>query len=239
MNESIYILIPSRIGSTRIKNKPLVDINGESLIQRVFKNALNISSNTYVATDSELIKENLLKISPNVIMTSEHISGSDRIYEAASKLNLPDDTFILNLQGDEPFIPKELIYQVINDFNKKDCDVITVSTIIKSKDDISNPNCVLVETDEDMYAENFVRVPDSDAIINPLRHIGIYGYSFKTLNSLVNLEPTKNELEFKLEQLRFLENNYTIYVSHYDENIPNGIDTEQDVLNANKYLQRK
>jgi len=239
MNESIYILIPSRIGSTRIKNKPLVDINGESLIQRVFKNALNISSNTYVATDSELIKDNLLKISPNVIMTSEHISGSDRIYEAASKLNLPDDTFILNLQGDEPFIPKELIYQVINDFNENDCDVITVSTIIKSKDDISNPNCVLVETDENMYAENFIRVPNSDAMINPLRHIGIYGYSFKTLNSLVNLEPTKSELEFKLEQLRFLENNYTIYVSHYDENIPNGIDTEQDVLNANKYLQRK
>ena len=239
MNESIYILIPSRIGSTRIKNKPLVDINGESLIQRVFKNALNISSNTYVATDSELIKDNLLNISSNVIMTSEHISGSDRIYEAASKLNLPDDTFILNLQGDEPFIPKELIYQVINDFNENDCDVITVSTIIKSKDDISNPNCVLVETDENMYAENFIRVPNSDAMINPLRHIGIYGYSFKTLNSLVNLEPTKSELEFKLEQLRFLENNYTIYVSHYDENIPNGIDTEQDVLNANKYLQRK
>ena len=239
MNESIYILIPSRIGSTRIKNKPLVDINGESLIQRVFKNALSISPNTYVATDSELIKDNLLNISSNVIMTSEHISGTDRIYEAASKLNLPNDTFILNLQGDEPFIPKELIDQVINDFNENDCDVITVSTTIKSKDDISNPNCVLVETDKDMYAENFVRVPDSDLIINPLRHIGIYGYSFKTLNSLVNLEPTKSELEFKLEQLRFLENNYTIYVSHYDENMPNGIDTEQDVLNANKYLQSK
>jgi len=239
MNESIYILIPSRIGSTRIKNKPLVDINGESLIQRVFKNALSISPNTYVATDSELIKDNLLNISSNVIMTSEHISGTDRIYEAASKLNLPNDTFILNLQGDEPFIPKELIDQVINDFNENDCDVITVSTTIKSKDDISNPNCVLVETDKDMYAENFVRVPDSDLTINPLRHIGIYGYSFKTLNSLVNLEPTKSELEFKLEQLRFLENNYTIYVSHYDENMPNGIDTEQDVLNANKYLQSK
>ena len=239
MNESIYILIPSRIGSTRIKNKPLVDINGESLIQRVFKNALSISPNTYVATDSELIKDNLLKISPNVIMTSEHISGTDRIYEAASKLNLPNDTFILNLQGDEPFIPKELIDQVINDFNENDCDVITVSTTIKSKDDISNPNCVLVETDKDMYAENFVRVPDSDLTINPLRHIGIYGYSFKTLNSLVNLEPTKSELEFKLEQLRFLENDYKIYVSHYDGYIPNGIDTEQDVIAANKYLQNK
>ena len=239
MNESIYILIPSRIGSTRIKNKPLVDINGETLIQRVFKNALSITPNTYVATDSELIKDNILKISSNVIMTSEHISGTDRIHEAASKLSLPDDTFILNLQGDEPFIPKKLISQVINDFNENDCDVITVSTNIQLIDDVDNPNCVLVEADENMYAENFIRVPDFDVTINPLRHIGIYGYSFKTLNNIVNLEPTKSELEFKLEQLRFLENDYKIYVSHYDGYIPNGIDTEQDVIAANKYLQSK
>ena len=239
MNESIYILIPSRIGSTRIKNKPLVDINGETLIQRVFKNALSITPNTYVATDSELIKDNILQISSNVIMTSEHISGTDRIHEAASKLSLPDDTFILNLQGDEPFIPKKLISQVINDFNENDCDVITVSTNIQLIDDVDNPNCVLVEADENMYAENFIRVPDFDATINPLRHIGIYGYSFKTLNNIVNLEPTKSELEFKLEQLRFLENDYKIYVSHYDGYIPNGIDTEQDVIAANKYLQNK
>ena len=72
-----------------------------------------------------------------------------------------------------------------------------------------------------------------------MRHIGIYGYSYKILNNLVNLEPTKSELEFKLEQLRFLENNYSIYVSYYDGNIPNGIDTEQDVIAANKYLQNK
>jgi len=239
MNESIYILIPSRIGSTRIKNKPLVDINGETLIQRVFKNALSITPNTYVATDSELIKDNIFKISSNVIMTSEHISGTDRIHEAASKLSLPDDTFILNLQGDEPFIPKKLISQVINDFNENDCDVITVSTNIQLIDDVDNPNCVLVEADENMYAENFIRVPDLDVTINPLRHIGIYGYSFKTLNNIVNLEPTKSELEFKLEQLRFLENDYKIYVSHYDGYIPNGIDTEQDVIAANKYLQSK
>ena len=239
MNESIYILIPSRIGSTRIKNKPLVDINGETLIQRVFKNALSITPNTYVATDSELIKDNIFKISSNVIMTSEHISGTDRIHEAASKLSLPDDTFILNLQGDEPFIPKKLISQVINDFNENDCDVITVSTNIQLIDDVDNPNCVLVEADENMYAENFIRVPDVDVTINPLRHIGIYGYSFKTLNNIVNLEPTKSELEFKLEQLRFLENDYKIYVSHYDGYIPNGIDTEQDVIAANKYLQSK
>ena len=111
--------------------------------------------------------------------------------------------------------------------------------VISVSSDVDNPNCVLVEADENMYAENFIRVPDFDVTINPLRHIGIYGYSFKTLNNIVNLEPTKSELEFKLEQLRFLENDYKIYVSHYDGYIPNGIDTEQDVIAANKYLQSK
>ena len=97
-------------------------------------------------------------------------------------------------------------------------------------------DCVLVETDNSMYAKNFARIGN---FTNPMRHIGIYGYSYKILNNLVNLEPTKSELEFKLEQLRFLENNYSIYVSYYDGNIPNGIDTEQDVIAANKYLQNK
>ena len=74
-----------------------------------------------------------------------------------------------------------------------------------TNDEISDPNCVLVETDKSMYAKNFARVGN---FTNPMRHIGIYGYSYKILNNLVNLEPTKNELEFKLEQLRFLENNW-------------------------------
>ena len=114
MLNDTYILIPSRISSTRLINKPLIDINGKTLIQRVFKNALEITSNSYVATDSKSIKENLKSISSNIIMTSsDHISGTDRIFEAAKKLKIKDDSFILNLQGDEPFIPKKLINQVI------------------------------------------------------------------------------------------------------------------------------
>ena len=236
MLNDIYILIPSRISSTRLINKPLIDLNGETLIQKVFINALEITSNSYVATDSELINENLKSISPNIIMTSsEHISGTDRVFEAAKKLNIKDDSFILNLQGDEPFIPKKLINQVIEDYSKIKCDVITVSTNIKSKDDISNPNCVLVDIDESNYAIDFARMSDFP---NPRRHIGIYGYSFKVLKGIVELEPTKNELAYKLEQLRFLENNYSIYVSHYDEDIPHGIDTEEDVSNAIKFLNK-
>ncbi|MAR95384.1 MAG: 3-deoxy-manno-octulosonate cytidylyltransferase [Gammaproteobacteria bacterium] len=237
MQDDIYILIPSRISSTRLVNKPLVDLNGKTLIQRVFKNALEITTNSYVATDSELIKENLKSISSKIIMTSpDHLSGTDRIFEAAKKINIQDDSFILNLQGDEPFIPKKLINQVIEDYSKNKCDVITVSTNIRSEEDILNPNCVLVDVDKSNYAINFGRTGD---FTNTRRHIGIYGYSFKILKKITELEPTKNELAYKLEQLRFLENKYSIYVSHYNENIPHGIDTKEDISNAIKFLNKK
>ena len=237
MIKNTFILIPSRIGSTRLKNKPLIDLQGKSIIQRAVLNALDITENTYVATDSNLIKENVFEISKNVIMTSsEHISGTDRICEAAAKLDLDEDTLILNLQGDEPFIPSDLVIKVINEYHKNQCDVITVSTLIKSDNELTNQNCVLVETDMNGYATNFVRTGN---IEDPKRHIGIYGYSFKTLNELVKLKPTKSELSLKLEQLRFLENNYSIYVSEYDEQIPNGIDTQEDVENALNFLKNE
>ena len=237
MVKNTFILIPSRIGSTRLKNKPLIDLQGKSMIQRAVLNALDITENTYVATDSSLVKENVLEISKNVIMTSsEHISGTDRICEAAKKLDLNENTLILNLQGDEPFIPSDLVTKVINEYNKNQCDVITVSTLIKSDNELTNQNCVLVETDMNGYATNFVRTGN---IEDPKRHIGIYGYSFKTLNELVKLKPTKSELSLKLEQLRFLENNYSIYVTEYDEQIPNGIDTQEDVENALNFLKNE
>ena len=235
MTDDLCILIPSRIGSTRIRNKPLIKINNKTLIQRVMINALKISKNSYVATDSELIRENVYEISQNVIMTKvDHISGTDRICEAANSLKLNENTFILNLQGDEPFIPKQLIELVINDFKSNKCDVITVSGEINSEDEISNPNCVLVETDLNDYATNFSRTQKLD---NPRRHIGIYGYRLKTLRELVSLEPTTNELNLKLEQMRFLDNKYSIFVSKSDLVVPNGIDTNDDVVSAENYLK--
>ena len=231
--DDLFIVIPSRIGSTRLKNKPLVNIKGKTLIQRVVINALEITENVYVATDSVLVKNNLKEITNNVVITKpEHISGTDRVYEAAKKLNLNKNSFILNLQGDEPFIPGKLIKKTIDDYFNNSCDVITVSNNISSDFDITNPNCVLVETDNN-FATSFIRTGD---IKNPKRHIGIYGYSLKVLSKLVNLEPTENELKFKLEQLRFLENNFSIYVSHYEGNIPHGIDTEDDLNDAIDYL---
>ena len=137
MSSEVYILIPSRIGSTRLQDKPLIDLNGKTLIQRVLVNSLEVNKNSFVATDSMRIKQNIEKISNNVVMTSDsHISGTDRICEAANKLNLDENTFILNLQGDEPFLPKKLISDVVNDFFINECDVITASNEIKSNDEI-------------------------------------------------------------------------------------------------------
>ena len=235
MSNDFYIIIPSRISSTRLKNKPLVNLNGKTLIQRVFSNALEITPNSYVATDSIEIKNNIVHISPNVVMTLDtHISGTDRIFEAANTLNITDNSLIINLQGDEPFIPKDLIKQLIDDYSIKKCDVITCSKQVNEEKDINDPNCVLVETNDKNYATKFIR---EGIIENPKKHIGIYGYSFKTLSELVSLKPTSNELLYKLEQLRFLENNYSIYVSEYNKEIPAGIDTEEDLDNANKYLK--
>ena len=237
MINDLYILIPSRIGSTRLENKPLINLGGKSLIQRVLNNALEITDKAFVATDSDLIKNNIIDMTSNIIMTStDHISGTDRICEAAKILNVDEDAFILNLQGDEPFIPKKLIEKIIHDYSNNTCDVITVSTKIKSNEEVNNPNCVMVETDKNQYATKFTR---SDNVPNPRRHIGIYGYSFNILQKLVSLKPTKNEINFKLEQLRFLENGYSIYVSEFNEEIPPGIDTEEDVIMANKYIKDK
>ena len=237
MINDLYILIPSRIGSTRLENKPLINLGGKSLIQRVLNNALEITDKAFVATDSDLIKNNIIDMTSNIIMTStDHISGTDRICEAAKILNIDEDAFIINLQGDEPFIPKKLIEKIIHDYSNNTCDVITVSTKIKSNEEVNNPNCVMVETDKNQYATKFTR---SDNVPNPRRHIGIYGYSFNILQKLVSLKPTKNEINFKLEQLRFLENGYSIYVSEFNEEIPPGIDTEEDVIMANKYIKDK
>ena len=232
--EEVYIIIPARIGSTRLPNKPLIDLNGRSLIQRVYLNASKISSNVFVATDSKKIEQNLSEYTSNIIMTSsDHISGTDRIYEAAKKLNIKDDSLIINLQGDEPFLPIDAVSQIIQTYHSIEPDVITLSCSLDDVNDLNNPNCVKVKTNIDNYALDFFRISDEE---NLNRHIGIYGYSFKTLKKLINLDPSDREIEYKLEQLRFLDNNFSIYVSYYDRDIPHGIDTDLDVINARKIL---
>ena len=238
MNNRTFILIPSRIGSTRLPKKPLINISGKSLIQRVFTNVDTLKLNTYIATDSNEIFKHVLKFTKNVVMTNpKHISGTDRVFEAATKLNINDDDLVINLQGDEPFMPHDLISRLIDDFKNKDCDVISASHPIYNDEDVSNKNCVKVIINTRGYAETFERNLSKELDDSVMRHIGIYGYTYKTLSKIINLEPTPNELEHKLEQLRFLDNNLSIYMSQYKGEVPPGIDTKDDVVKAEEYLK--
>ena len=239
MNSDFTILIPSRIGSTRLANKPLVDLNGMSLIQRVFLQAVQLTSDVFIATDSNLVENHVKNFTNNVVMTSEsHISGTDRVCEAAKILNLSDDRLIINLQGDEPFVPIDLIELVQDDFNNNTCDVITASQRLTNIEDLQNPNCVKVHTTKN-YADDFQRLCKANNAENVSHHLGIYGYTLATLKKLVELAPTERELELKLEQLRFMDNNFSIYVSPYKSFVQGGIDTQEDVDNAISYLKNR
>jgi len=236
MSIDFAILIPSRIGSTRLANKPLIDLNGISLIERVYNQAIKLTNNVFIATDSDDVVAHVKTFTNNVVLTSSsHISGTDRIYEAAKALNLPDDIFILNLQGDEPFVPINLLKMILKDYEENHPDVITASQKITDKVDLDNPNCVKVYS-IDGYAEDFQRI-FKDNVEDLSHHLGIYGYKLSTLELLVNLEPTKRELDLKLEQLRFMDNNYSIYVSNYPDKVQGGIDTQEDVDKAISYLK--
>ena len=200
MTKDFVILIPSRIGSTRLQNKPLVDINGKTLIQRVFDQSLKATSQSFIATDSRLIYDHVKSFTDNIVMTSDtHISGTDRVFEAASILSLEKDQLIINLQGDEPFMPVDLINTLVDDYANNECDVITASHPIQLNEDFTNPNCVKVSS-ESSYATDFMRIPSKEPLELLNRHIGIYGYTFETLEKLVALEPSAREINLKLEQ---------------------------------------
>ena len=231
------VIIPSRLSAQRLPGKPLMKIKGLSIISHVFKKAeeANIGEVIVAAEDQEIVDDVKQNGGQAILTKNEHKTGTDRIYEVFQKINSTNIDLVMNLQGDEPFIPRQLIKQIINDYFMNKCDVITCSNKISEQKDISDPNCVLVETDTRNFAIKFTR---DGAIKNPNRHIGIYGYSLKTLKELVSLKPTKNELSLKLEQLRFLENDYSIYVSKYNGEIPRGIDTKEYLDFANQYLKK-
>ena len=131
MNDPYVVIIPSRLASTRLPRKPLADIAGKSLIQRVYERAIKSNAKkVYVATDEKEIFNHVKNFSDDVIMTSEnHLSGTDRIQEAANALNIQADETIINLQGDEPFVPIDLINRLSDIFNNSSCDVGTVVTL--------------------------------------------------------------------------------------------------------------
>ena len=237
MADEFVIIVPARAGSSRLPNKPLAQINGKSLLERVLDLAQSSNAKaTFIATDNKKIKEHAEAIGATVTMTREdHISGLDRVAEAANILELPDETRILNLQGDEPFMPLAIINSLTSHLSK-DLSIATACVPLTDRKLLEDPHEVKVVRSLSKRAMYFSRsiIPNefTSGYDSYLKHLGIYAYENKTLQELTALKPTSNELQEKLEQLRFLDHGYNIFVEDYPYESPIGIDTPADLERA-------
>ena len=229
------VVIPARLASTRLPQKLLLDLGGKSVIQRVFdqcKLATKIDD-VYIAVDHLTLKNHCLSFTDNVSMTSaENKSGTDRIAEAVTKIECD---VVINVQGDEPLIDPNLIDQLSESFNNSSVKMCSAMVKITDNAEITDPNTVKVITDINNNAIYFSRLPipynrDSQANTtdsNYFKHIGIYAYTNSFISAFYKMNPSKYEQIEKLEQLRVLENGYSIKMIETNHNAV-GIDTIED-----------
>ena len=239
------VIIPSRLSATRLPGKPLLKIEGLSIISRVFKRAekANIGE-VIVATEDNEIIEDVKKNGGNAILTSKQPkTGTDRIYEAFKKLNRNDVDFIMNIQGDEPEIDITDIKKLHSNMKEnKEGRIGTLATKIFDNQMYKNQNVVKVKIKESFdqnpfpLADNFFRKIEKKE--NIFHHIGIYCYKVETLKKFVSYNQSKNELINRLEQLRAIDNNININVAHANSS-PIGVDTEEDYLALKKIMEYK
>ena len=239
------VVIPARFSSTRLPGKPLKDIAGKTMIQRVYEQAQKSQAGqVIVATDDQRVADEVVGFGGEVCMTSpDHQSGTDRLQEVASQFGFSDEHIIVNVQGDEPLIPPEVIDQVAE--NLASCRAAGVATLcepIENDADFSNPNIVKVVTDNQGMALYFSRAPvpwprdhsenrvsAMASVMVPMRHIGIYAYRVATLNHFIVWPVAPIEALECLEQLRFMWNSVRIHVAEAMAPVPGGVDTDEDL----------
>ena len=236
------IIIPSRMSATRLPGKPLLKINGQSIISQVSKKAeeANIGE-VIVATEDQEIVDDVKSNGFNAILTSnKHNTGTDRIFEALQKLNIRDVDLIMNLQGDEPAIEIDDIIRLNAKMVKNNSNLGTLAAILEENKVLESENVVKVITEKNLKEHQFPRAVSflrkSEKRKNIYRHIGIYCYSIDTLQKFVHLNQSKNEIENRLEQLRALDNDIDINVA-LAKSSPVGIDTEEDYLALKKIME--
>ena len=239
------IIIPSRLSATRLPGKPLMKINGLSMISHVFKKAeeANIGE-VIVATEDQEILDDVKKNGGQAILTEkEHKTGTDRVYEALQKLNYNNVDLIMNLQGDEPLMNLEDIRNLNDQMIKNQSQLGTLASKIKDKELLMNDNIVKVNTKEDLNSLNFPeainftrKISEQDKKI--YHHLGIYCYKIDTLKEFVSYNQSSNEIKNKLEQLRALDNNIKINVALAKAS-PIGVDTMEDFVAIKKIMEYK
>ncbi|HEU0282169.1 MAG TPA: 3-deoxy-manno-octulosonate cytidylyltransferase [Gallionella sp.] len=239
-----HVVIPARHASTRLPGKPLLPIAGKPMVVRVAERAAQSGAQQiWIATDHHAIANVVHEYGFKACLTKDtHASGTDRIAEVAEQHNWPDDTIVVNVQGDEPLIPPRLIRAVAEHLHDHpECTIATACHALHDEVSLRNPNIVKAVLDKNSNALYFSRAPipwPRDAFAQQqtlpadlpvLRHIGIYAYRVNFLRTYGQLAPAAIEQFEALEQLRALYHGYRIGVFITDEAPPAGVDTEQDL----------
>lgn len=242
---AFYAIIPSRMKSTRLPEKPLKDIGGKPMVVRVAERALQSGAkDVMVATDHPDILAACEAHGVKAVLTSpDHPTGTDRLAETVEKMGLPLGAIVVNVQGDEPLIPPEVISQVAQLLeDHPECDMATAAHPIDSIEEFMSPNVVKVALDNNNNAITFSRAPipwPRDAFrenpnalpegLHPLRHIGLYAYRVKFLKQYPKWEQAPIERWESLEQLRALWYGVKIAVTILPGALPAGVDTPEDL----------
>ncbi len=248
---SFTVIIPARYASSRLPRKPLADIAGKPMIQHVWEKTQQAGANrVIIATDHEEIEQVAKTFGAEVCMTStEHNSGTERLAEVIEKMAIADDEIIVYVQGDEPLIPPVIIQQVAQNLAENQVNMATLAVKLETKEELFNPNCVKVVTDQKGMALYFSRaaIPfardyfadcnDAFFASQPyLRHIGIYAYRAKFVNQYICWQPTVLEKLESLEQLRALWYGEKIHVELAKEAPQVGVDTLEDLERVRQIL---
>ena len=240
-------IIPSRYFSTRLEGKPLIDIAGKPMVQRVYESAqkAQLIDQVVVATDDRRILETVIGFGGKAELTStNHLSGTDRIAEVADRLSCD---IVVNLQGDEPLMESRLIDEVVRlVMDNAEVYMASAKSPIRQVEELTDPNVVKVVSDCDGYALYFSRSPipycptGSEDLLAPIgfKHIGLYVYKKDFLMKFVALGPSPLEKQERLEQLRALENGYRIKLV-YTEYDSIGVDTPEDVKRVIKKVEER
>ena len=239
-----YAIIPARYQSSRFPGKPLADIAGRPMIWHVFNQASQCPglSAVVLATDDDRIRSAAEKWGIPVVMTrADHPSGTDRLLEAATKMDLPADAVVINIQGDEPALEPAMLTQLVRPFDQPEVQVTTLARKINARE-AANPDQVKVVFAQNGSALYFSRTPipyHRDAHKDTFYgHIGIYALRIKALEKFVALDQGRLEVTEKLEQLRLLENHIPIHVV-LTEHQSIGVDRPEDIETVSKIIESK
>jgi 3-deoxy-manno-octulosonate cytidylyltransferase (CMP-KDO synthetase) len=250
---SFHVIIPARYASTRLPGKPLLLIGDKPMLQHVYERALACgAASVVVATDDMRVADAVAEFGGEVCLTAaHHQSGTERLAETAQQLQLPDDAIVVNLQGDEPLMPPELLHQVAALLQgDHGADMATLCTRIHTAAELFDPHVVKVISDRHGKALYFSRavIPwDRDAFAVTteelpasavhFRHLGIYAYRVGYLKSYVTLEPCELERMESLEQLRVLWHGGAIQVAEASRVPGPGVDTAADLQRVRELLE--